>query len=303
MMKRIDSKKMEIAVKYKKTLQEVAAEYDVTPTYDCFMQFLRNKGFSKSSAKYYTNCLKANSDAAAKRTSKVKAKTEVEVTTTVATEISEEKIEINSVDEMFEVFEKNEASNYAVIIAAEEFALNFEITADEINKQIVESEQEFKVTLSEINQLIAEIHKKKEKLKSTVINKDNLNKQLNTVKATISTVHEACEHRRKEYEKERSILIIDEDSVDSCSNSTYGKIFLVRDLLAGDCMAEKIADIQNKIMQYDFAEDFTVKQLKLYAKYLSVVRTVQEKYTNAVVDNTFTGIDQLVFDQLLSTIN
>lgn len=60
----------------------------------------------KSSAKYYTNCLKANSDAAAKRTSKVKAKTEVEVTTTVPTEISEEKIAINSVDEMFEVFEK-----------------------------------------------------------------------------------------------------------------------------------------------------------------------------------------------------
>lgn len=39
--------------------------------------------------------------------------------------------------------------------------MNFEITADEINKQIVESEQEFKVTLSEINQLIAEIHKKR----------------------------------------------------------------------------------------------------------------------------------------------
>lgn len=303
MMKRIDSKKMEIAVKYKKTLQEVAAEYDVTPTYDCFMQFLRNKGFSKSSAKYYTNCLKANSDAAAKRTSKVKSRTEVEVTTTVATEISEEKIEINSVDEMFEVFEKNEASNYAVIIAAEEFALNFEITADEINKQIVESEKEFEVTLSEINQLIAEINKKKEKLKSTIINKDKLNKQLNSVKSKILAVHEACEHRRKEYEKERSILIIDEDLVDSCSNSTYGKIFLVRDLLAEDCMAEKIADIQNKIMQYDFAEDFTVKQLKLYAKYLSVVRTVQEKYANAVVDNTFTGIDQLVFDRLLSTIN
>lgn len=296
--KRINSKKLEFAVKYHKTLEEVASEYDIAPDAEIFMQFLEDKGFSSSAAKHYVGELVTNSDAAAKKARKCVLEATVDTTTNF-----EEKIEINSVDQMLAAFEKYDVSNLTVLEAAEELGLNLEIKTETVQKKISESEKVYTEILSEIEQLFEEIDKKKEALKSCLQNKVELNSQLDSLANKFSIVHSACEHRRKMYNRSNTILIVDTPSIEGeSSNEVYGKILIAGDLLSENGMLEKVAQVQDQIMQCEMAEDLTVKEVKAYAKYIAIVASVQKQYPNSIVDHTFTGIDQLLFDQLLSLV-